>query len=145
MTSMTSPPQTDGGRAGGGGYAGQGRQFSPQGQQFGQQFGGQQFAGQGQQQGTGPISAGFARGAEQAPAVQSAGLASRYWYEAIPIPAGPAKLHLFVNDTRWVFLQSPSTTILNLVQEAFLGADSRVQVWYDDQNNTIVGLVIEGS
>ena len=137
MTAMTSPPQTDGGRA-------FGQSFAPPGQQFGQQ---QQFA-QGQQFGQGgttPMTAGFARGADQAPAVQSAGIATQYWYEAIPLPAGPPKLHLFVNNSLWVYLLSPSTVILNCVQEAFLGADSRVRVWYEDSNSTIVGLVIEGS
>jgi hypothetical protein len=117
MTAMTSPLATDGGRGVAAGQAGQ------------------------QQQGTSPMLAGFARAAEQAPAV-TVGIATQYWDEAIPIPAGPARLWLFV-DNNWTMLQSPSSVVRDLVQRAFLGADSVVRVWYDGQN--IVGLVVSGS
>jgi hypothetical protein len=118
MTAMTSPLATGGGPSAGARQAGQ------------------------QQQGTSPtMMAGFAQAADQAPAVTT-GIATQYWDEAIPIPAGPARLWLFV-DNNWTVLQSPSSVVRDLVQRAFLGADSVVRVWYDGQN--IVGLVVSGS
>ena len=87
------------------------------------------------------MMAGFAAAAEQAPAV-TASIATQYWAELIPIPAGPPRLWLFA-DNAWRVLQSPNPAVLDLVQRAFIGTDSVVRVWYDGQN--IVGLVVSGS
>ena len=131
MTQMTSPLAVNGGRAQGGGAGLMGQQ-SFQGQAGRQQ----------QQMGTNPMMmAGFAPAAEQAPTVTQ-GTATQYWDEALPIPAGPARLWL-LTDGQWRVLASPSSTIRDLVQRAFIGTDSQVLVWYDSQN--VVGLVVTGS
>ncbi len=94
------------------------------------------------QVGTSPLLAPDAiRAAEEAPAVV-AGVATQYWDEVVPIPAGNPRLWLFV-DNGWRLLQNPSLTAHDLVQRAFLGADSAVRVWYDGQN--VVGLVVSGT
>ena len=137
MSQMTSPLAVNGGRSQSGGVG----QMGQMGQMGQQSFQGQ--AGRKQQQlGTNPMMmAGFAPAAEQAPTVTQ-GTATQYWDEALPIPAGPARLWL-LTDNQWRVLPSPSSTILNLVQSAFIGTDSQVLVWYDGQN--IVGLVVTGS
>ena len=94
------------------------------------------------QVGTSPLLAPDAmRTAEEATAVV-AGVATQYWDEIVPIPAGNARLWLLV-DNGWRLLQNPSLTAHDVVQRAFLGADSSVRVWYDGQN--VVGLVVSGS
>jgi hypothetical protein len=99
-------------------------------------------AASGGQVGTSPLLAQDAmRAAEEAPAVV-AGIATQYWDEIVPIPAGNPRLSLFV-DNGWRLLQNPSLTVHDLVQRAFLGTDSVVRVWYDGSN--IVGLVVSGT
>ena len=94
------------------------------------------------QVGTSPLLAMDAmRAAEEAPAVV-AGIATQYWDEIVPTPAANPRLWLFV-DNGWRLLQNPSLTAHDLVQRAFLGADSVVRVWYDGQN--VVGLVVSGT
>jgi hypothetical protein len=98
-------------------------------------------ASAGGQVGTSPLLAPDAiRTAEEAAAVV-AGVATQYWDEIVPIPAGNARLWLFV-DNGWRLLQNPSLTAHDVVQRAFLGTDSVVRVWYDGQN--VVGLVVSG-
>lgn len=77
-------------------------------------------------------------------AAVTSGVATQYWDEAIPIPAGPNRLWLYV-DNAWRVLDSPSPVIRDLVQRAFLGTSSIVQVWYDSTSSQVVGLVISGS
>ena len=76
------------------------------------------------------------------PAVIQSGVATHYWDELIPIPAGPSRLWLFV-DGAWRRSDNPSGTDQTMVQNAFLGTGSQVQVWY--QADTVVGLVVSGS
>ena len=78
-----------------------------------------------------------------APAVVSQGLATQYWHECLPYPTGDtASLWLLVGNA-WKRLDKPNPSTLDLVQRAFLGADSRVRVWFTGEQ--IVGLVVEGS
>ncbi|HKA98211.1 MAG TPA: hypothetical protein VKD66_18260 [Streptosporangiaceae bacterium] len=70
-----------------------------------------------------------------------AGIATQYWAELIPIPAGPARLWFFV-DSGWRVLNSPTGGQFEAVQRAFLGSGSMVRVWYDGV--TVVGLVVSG-
>jgi hypothetical protein len=69
------------------------------------------------------------------------GIATQYWAELIPIPAGPARLWFFV-DSDWRVLNGPTGGQLDAVQRAFLGSGSTVRVWYDGV--TVVGLVVSG-
>ena len=95
------------------------------------------------QRGTDPMTAGFAAGApagEEIAAVQS-GIATQYWNECVPIPAGPGSLWLFV-DNAWRAHGNPSASTKDMVQRAFLGTGSTVRVWYDGA--TVVGLVVSG-
>lgn len=94
----------------------------------------------GAQPGTSPLEA-MAGASEQAPAV-TAGIATQYWSELVPIPAGTARLWFLVDDG-WRSMSNPSQTVQDLVQRAFLGADSAVRVWYD--GGAVVGLVVSGS
>ena len=70
-----------------------------------------------------------------------AGIATQYWAELIPIPAGPARLWFFV-DSGWRALDGPTGGQFDAVQRAFLGSGSTVRVWYDGV--TVVGLVVSG-
>jgi hypothetical protein len=104
--------------------------------------GADQVQGAGQPQGTSPLlAADVMRAADKPPAV-TAGIATQYWDEVVPIPAGNPKLSLFV-DNAWRLLQNPSIVTHDLVQRAFLGTDSVVRVWYDGPN--VVGVVVSGS
>ena len=76
-----------------------------------------------------------------APATVESGVATQYWAELVPIPAGPHRLWLFVNDG-WRRLDAPTDLIMRQVQNAFLGTGSVVRAWH--QNNQIVGLVGSG-
>jgi len=69
------------------------------------------------------------------------GIATQYWAELIPIPAGPARLWFFV-DSGWRVLDGPTGGQFDAVQRAFLGSGSTVRVWYD--GDTVVGLVVSG-
>jgi hypothetical protein len=69
------------------------------------------------------------------------GIATQYWAELIPIPAGPARLWFFV-DSSWRVLNGPTGVQFDAVQRAFLGSGSTVRVWYD--GGTVVGLVVSG-
>lgn len=78
--------------------------------------------------------------ADALPAVVG-GIATQYWAELIPIPAGPARLWFFV-DSSWRVLNGPTGGQFDAVQRAFLGSGSTVRVWYD--GGTVVGLVVSG-
>lgn len=73
-------------------------------------------------------------------AVTSA-IATQYWMELVPIPSGPMRLWLFA-DNGWRALTNPTAIQCDMVQRAFLGSGSTVQVWYD--GGTVVGLVVSG-
>jgi hypothetical protein len=83
--------------------------------------------------------AGVARA--EAVAAVVGGIATQYWAELIPIPAGPARLWFFV-DSGWRVLDGPTGGQFDAVQRAFLGSGSTVRVWYDGV--TVVGLVVSG-
>jgi hypothetical protein len=106
--------------------------------------GGQQTMAAGAQRPTSPMSAGFAAGApsgEMIAAVQ-AGVATQYWDECVPLPAGStASLWLFV-DNAWRAHDNAAATTRDMVQRAFLGTGSTVRVWYDGAS--VVGLVVSG-
>jgi len=85
-------------------------------------------------------SAGVAARADAVAAVVG-GIATQYWAELIPIPAGPARLWFFV-DSGWRVLDGPTGGQFDAVQRAFLGSGSTVRVWYDGV--TVVGLVVSG-
>lgn len=71
------------------------------------------------------------------------GIATMYWLELVAYPKGSARsLWLLVNNS-WRRYDNPSVNISNVTQEAFLGTDSKVRVWYS--GNTVVGLVVEGN
>lgn len=75
----------------------------------------------------------------------STGIASDYWIELIPYPAGsPTSLWLFV-DGEWRKLDSPNDAEQSLVKAAFCDCPTshRVKVWY--QADRIVGLVATSS
>lgn len=74
-------------------------------------------------------------------AAVAGGIATQYWAELIPIPAGPARLWFFV-DSGWRVLDGPTGGQFDAVQRAFLGSGSTVRVWYD--GGTVVGLVVSG-
>jgi hypothetical protein len=77
------------------------------------------------------------------PVVISSGIATQYWHECLAYPPGDtASLWLFV-DNAWRHLDNPDPSALDMVQRAFLGADSRVRVWY--AGDVVAGLVVEGS
>lgn len=76
------------------------------------------------------------------PAQVQSGVATQYWDEAVPIPAGPPRLWLFV-DGAWRMRAGVTAAERDLVQRAFLGADSTVRVWFTGTD--VVGLVISGS
>lgn len=75
------------------------------------------------------------------PVVTNSGVATQYWAELEPIPAGPHRLWLFV-DGGWRRLDPPAGLIMRQVQNAFLGTGSVVRAWY--QGAVIVGLVVSG-
>ncbi|MET0866004.1 MAG: S8 family serine peptidase [Nakamurella sp.] len=77
-----------------------------------------------------------------APVAVTSGVATEYWDEAVPLPAAPPRLWLLV-DGNWRVLNNVATAERDVVQRAFLGADSSVRVWYTGSD--IVGLVITGS
>jgi DNA-binding Lrp family transcriptional regulator len=70
------------------------------------------------------------------------GIATQYWDEAVPIPAGPPRLWLLVDGT-WRLLANVAPSERDMVQRAFLGVDSSVHVWFTGTD--VVGLVISGS
>ena len=90
------------------------------------------------------MTAGFSAGAPAGDAVTAiqVGIATQYWDECLAYPpGGTASLWLFA-DNVWRHLDHPDPSALDMVQRAFLGADSRGRVWYD--NATVVGLVVSG-
>ena len=93
--------------------------------------------------GTSPLiaSAGRAAMADAAAAVTS-GVATQYWAELVPIPAAAPRLWFLV-DGGWRVLNGASTLQFEMVQQAFLGSDSIVTVWYD--GGDVSGLVVSGS
>ena len=100
---------------------------------------------------TNPTAAGVPAGFPAAPAAATSealpalqvGIATQYWDECVAYPPGsPASLWLFV-DNAWRAHDDPSAATRDLVQRAFLGADSSVRVWYD--GTAIVGIVVSGS
>jgi hypothetical protein len=92
---------------------------------------------------TSPMAAGFrAPAAEAITAVQS-GIATRYYDECVAYPLGGiSSLWLYV-DNAWRAHDNPSPATKDMVQRAFLGSGSTVQVWYD--NTAVVGIVVNGS
>jgi hypothetical protein len=93
-----------------------------------------------------PATAPMAAGAAQAPAemvaaVQS-GIATQYWDELIPLPAGNPQRLWFLVDNTWRSLDNPTSTQRDMVQRAFLGSGSVVRVWHDGAQ--VVGLVVSG-
>jgi hypothetical protein len=91
---------------------------------------------------TSPMSAGFAAPSGQTIAAVQAGVATQYWDECVPLPAGStASLWLFV-DNAWRAHDNPSASTKDMVQRAFLGTGSTVRVWYDGAQ--VVGLVVSG-
>jgi hypothetical protein len=94
---------------------------------------------------TTPSAAGFAAGApaggEAIAAVQS-GIATQYWNECLPLPAGTPETLWFLVDGGWRAHVNPSASTKDLVQRAFLGTGSTVRVWYD--GGTVAGLVVSG-
>jgi hypothetical protein len=90
---------------------------------------------------TSPMTAGFSA-ADSVATIQQ-GIATQYWDECVALPAGStASLWLFV-DNDWRAHDNPSPSTKDMVQRAFLGTGSTVQVWYD--NAVVVGLVVSGS
>jgi hypothetical protein len=73
------------------------------------------------------------------PTATNSGVATQYWAELEPIPAGPHRLWLFA-DNGWRRLDAPTSLIMRQVQSAFLGTGSVVRAWY--QGDVIVGLVV---
>jgi hypothetical protein len=73
----------------------------------------------------------------------NAEIASKYWLELVSFPAGNNnRLWLFVNNT-WAQLPNATPEVQELVQNAFNnGSNSEVEVWYDDTNQNIVGLIV---
>jgi hypothetical protein len=93
---------------------------------------------------TTPAGAGFAAGAPAGDAIAAvqSGIATQYWNECLPLPAGnPETLWFFVDGT-WCAHVNPSASTKDLVQRAFLGTGSTVRVWYD--GGTVAGLVVSG-
>jgi hypothetical protein len=77
------------------------------------------------------------------PVVTQSGIASQYWDELVSYPAGSTRsLWFFVNNA-WRHLDDPNAVIQDMVQRAFLGTGSTVQVWH--QGDDVVGLVVSGS
>jgi hypothetical protein len=75
--------------------------------------------------------------------VTQSGIASQYWDELVSYPAGSTRsLWFFVNNA-WRHLDDPNAVIQDMVQRAFLGTGSTVQVWH--QGDDVVGLVVSGS
>jgi|GEM_PF-487217 len=71
------------------------------------------------------------------------GIATRYWLELMPYPAGSARsLWLFVNDD-WRHLDDPDPGTQVSVQDAFCRCSERLEVlvWYSE--DTIEGLVVK--
>jgi len=77
------------------------------------------------------------------PAVIQSGLATQYWEELKPYPPGPPPRLWLLVDNGWRHLDNPSDLVQELVQSAFLGSGSQVQVWY--QADLVAGLVVNGS
>ncbi len=92
---------------------------------------------------TNPSAAGLVARAPALDAVPTvtSGVATQYWTELVPIPAGAMRLWFFV-DNSWQSLTNPTAIQCDMVQRAFLGSGSTVRVWYDAGN--IVGLVVSG-
>jgi hypothetical protein len=102
---------------------------------------GSQVAAPAAERPTSPMTAGFSAG--DAVAAVQAGIATQYWDECVALPAGStASLWLFV-DNAWRAHDNPTPSTKDMVQRAFLGADSTVRVWYDGA--AVVGLVVSGS
>ena len=71
------------------------------------------------------------------------GIATRYWLELMPYPAGSARsLWLFVNDD-WRHLDDPDPGTQVSVQDAFCRCSERLEVlvWYSE--DVIKGLVVK--
>lgn len=77
-----------------------------------------------------------------APVVIQSGLATQYWEELKPYPPGPPPRLWLLVDNGWRHLDNPSDLVQELVQSAFLGSGSQVQVWYEA--DLVVGLVVNG-
>ena len=70
-------------------------------------------------------------------------VASKYWLELVSFPPGNNnRLWLFANNT-WTQITNTSPGVQESVQNAFkTGSNSEVEVWYDDTNQNIVGLIV---
>lgn len=77
------------------------------------------------------------------PVVTESGIASQYWDELTPYPAGSARSLWFFVNSAWRHLDDPNAVIQDMVQRAFLGSGSTVQVWH--QGDVVVGLVVSGT
>jgi hypothetical protein len=80
---------------------------------------------------------------EQRAEVVETGIATRYWLELLPYPAGSARsLWLFVNDD-WRHLDNPDLGTQVSVQDAFCKCSERLEVlvWYS--GDTIEGLIVK--
>lgn len=76
-------------------------------------------------------------------AAAKTGIATQYWLELIPYPAGSARsLWLFVNDD-WRHLDNPDLGTQVSVQDAFCRCSERLEilVWYSE--DTIEGLIVK--
>jgi hypothetical protein len=93
---------------------------------------------------TSPMSGAFAAGAptaETIAAVQS-GVATQYWDECLSYPPGITPSLWLLVDGAWRAHENANPTTRDMVQRAFLGSGSTVQVWYD--GGKVVGLVVSG-
>lgn len=80
---------------------------------------------------------------EQLAEVVKTGIATKYWLELLPYPAGSARsLWLFVNDD-WRHLDNPDLGTQISVQDAFSKCFEHLEVlvWYSE--DTIEGLVVK--
>ncbi len=80
---------------------------------------------------------------EQHVEVVETGIATRYWLELLPYPAGSARsLWLYVKDD-WRHLDNPDLGTQVSVQDAFCKCSERLEVlvWYS--GDTIEGLIVK--
>jgi hypothetical protein len=76
-------------------------------------------------------------------AAAKTGIATQYWLELMPYPAGSARsLWLFVNDD-WRHLDNPDLGTQVSVQDAFCRCSERLEVlvWYSE--DSIKGLIVK--
>lgn len=90
-----------------------------------------------------PGTPGGQKAVESRGAAVETGIATRYWLELLPYPAGSARsLWLFVNDD-WRYLDNPDFGTQVSVQDAFCKCSERLEVlvWYS--GDTIQGLIVK--